>query len=122
MKTLTTQVVKVNGQFDIYADENTKRVQSYSDLATEMGRNWEDMSKRSKSNFRKRHADKIKEITTQIEVFEITATVPVIFGEYQLKQATINHLIHPASGNIFLECKNGTTGYSTDNFKINQIK
>ena len=120
MKTITTQVVKVNGQFDIYANENTKRFQYYADLAEEMGRDWNGMSKRSKSNFRKRHADKLKEITTTIQVYEVTATVPNIFREFQLKQAAINHLIHPGSA-IFLECKNGRTGYQTGDFKINQI-
>ena len=121
MKTLTTKIVKVNGQFDIYANENTKRFQNYADLAVEMGRNWDDMSKRSKSNFRKRHADKIKEIPTQIEVFQITATIPEIFGEYQLKQSAINHLIHPASATIFLKCKNNISGYQTNKFTIEKI-
>ena len=122
MQVLKTQVVKVNGQFDVYASENTKRFQQYADLATEMGRNWNEMTKRARANFRKNHADKIKEIPTKIEVFEVTATIPLIFGEYQLKEAAIHHLIFPNSGTLFLECKNGKTGYSTSNFKIGQLK
>jgi hypothetical protein len=121
MKKLTTQIFKVNGKFDIYADENTKRVQDYSELAVKMGREWKDMSKRSKSNFRKRHADKIKEIPTKVKVFDVSAIVPDIFGEYQLKEAAINNLIHKSSS-LFLKCKNGKTGYSTGNFLINKVK
>jgi len=121
MKTLTTKVVKINGQFDVYSDENAKRFQNYSDLAAELGRDWNEMSKRARANFRRRNADKVKEIPTHVECYEITATIPVIFGEYQLKRAAINHLIHPATGTIFLECKNGRTGYSTNNFQLNKV-
>jgi len=119
MKTLTTKVFKVNGQFDIFANENTKRTQNYSDLAKELGRNWTEMSKRAKTNFRKRQSENIKNIETKIETFAITATIPVIFSEFQLKEAIIQHLIHPASGTLFLKCKNGETGYSTSNFTKN---
>ena len=121
MKTITTKVYRVNGQFDIYADENTKRFQSYASLASEMGHDWHAMSKRAKSNFRKRHANKIKEIPTKIEAFEVTATVPNIFSEFQLKDAAIRHLIHPGSGTLFLECKNGVSGYSNVNFSIKKL-
>jgi len=118
MKTITTKVIKVNNQFDIYATEKTKRVQNYSDLAAELGKNWYEMSNRSKSNFRKKQQNNIKEINTKIEVFNVTAKIPNIFSKFQLKEAAIHHLIFPNSGTIFLKCKNGKTGYSTGNFKI----
>ncbi|WP_026755041.1 hypothetical protein [Sediminibacter sp. Hel_I_10] len=118
MTTLSTTVFKINGQFDIYASENTVRYQNYSDLAEEMGLNWKEMSKRARSNFRRKNQENIKPIATNIEAFHITAEVPQIFDEHQLKEATIHHLIFPSSNTIFLKCKNGKTGYSTSNFSI----
>ncbi|WP_291871073.1 hypothetical protein [Maribacter sp.] len=120
MKTISTTVLKVNGQFNVYATEKTKITQNYSDLAEELGRDWDLMSKRSKANFRKKQQGNCKEIDTTITVYNVTATVPNIFSEFQLKEAAINHLIHPASGTLFLMCKNGKTGYSTGNFTINK--
>ena len=118
MTTLTTTVVKVNGQFDIYATETTQRIQNYADLANELGKDWDAMSKRAKSNFRKRNQGNCKNIDTNIEIYNITAHVPSIFSEHQLKEAVIHHLIFPTSGTLFLKCKNGKTGYSTGDFKI----
>jgi hypothetical protein len=120
MKNLRTEVVRVNGQYDVYADRNTVRYQSYADLAAEMGKDWGNMNKRQKSNFRRENASRIKPIPTRIEVYLIEAIVPNIFGEHQLKQAAIDHLIHPGRGTIFLECKNGVSGWSTTNFKISK--
>jgi hypothetical protein len=121
MKTITTKVFKINGQFDKYAHENTRKSQSYSDLALEMGRNYSEMSKRQRANFRKRHATKIKGINTNVEIFEVTAEIPVIFSEYQLKEAAIHSIIHE-SRSLFLLCRNGKTGYNVNNFKIKKIK
>ena len=118
MKTITTTVTRVNGQFDIYANDNPERTQSYASLAEEMGRNWDEMSKRAKANFRRRHQGECKPIETNVEVYKVEATVPNIFGEFQLKEAAIQHLIFPNTPTIFLECKNGKTGYQTTNFKI----
>ena len=120
MKTLTAKVFRVNGQFDIYANEKTVRTQSYYSLAKEMGRDWEAMSKRAKTNFRSRHI--CKPVQTKIEVFEIQATVPEIFSNYQLQEAAINYLIFPSAGTIFLKCKNGVSGYETVNFSIKKLE
>lgn len=120
MKTISTTVVSINGQFDIYANETTQRTQNYADLALEQGKDYSAMSKSAKLNFRKRNQGKCKVVEETIEVFKITATIPNIFSEFQLKEATIHHLIFPASQTIFLKCKNGKTGYSTGNFKINK--
>lgn len=119
MKTLSTTVVKVNGQFDIYATKDTQRIKDYADLAKELGKDWSLMSKRAKSNFRKRKQGHCKPINTKIETFTITATIPNIFSEHQLKEATIHHLIFPNSCVLFLKCKNGKKGYSTGDFNIN---
>jgi hypothetical protein len=119
MKTITTSVLKVNGQFDIYASENTQRTQSYSELAEQQVKDYSSMSKSAKVNFRKRNQGKCGDIETIIETFTITATIPDIFSEFQLKQALIDCLINNRQNrNIFIPCKNGTTGYSTGNFKI----
>lgn len=120
MKTLTAKVFKVNGQFDIYANEKTVRTQSYSSLAKEIGRDWEAMSKRAKANFRSRNI--CKPVATKIEVFEVQARVPEIFSNYQLQEAAINYLIFPATGSLFLECKNGVSGYETANFSIKHLE
>jgi len=120
MKTLTTKVFKVNGQFDVYATETTVRTQGYADVAKEMGKDWDNMSSRSKGNFRRRH--NCKPIPTRIEVFEIKATIPNIFSEHQLKDAAIHHLIHPATGTLFLRCKNGESGYETVSFTIKRLE
>ena len=120
MKTLTAKVFRVNGRFDIYANENTVRTQSYAALAKEMGRDWEAMSKRAKANFRSRHI--CKPVTTKIEVFEVQARVPDIFSNYQLQEAAINYLIFPATRTIFLQCKNGVSGYETVNFAIKKLE
>ena len=120
MKTIKTKVFKINGQFDKYAHENTQRSQSYSDLALEMNKNYSEMSKRQRANFRKRNAGKIKGISTSIEVFEVTAEIPAIFNEYQLKEAAIHSIIHE-SRSLFLLCRNGKTGYNVNNFKIEKI-
>ena len=120
MKTLTAKVFRVNGQFDIYANENTVRTQSYAALAKEMGRDWEEMSKRAKANFRSRHI--CKPLPTKIEVFEVEATVPEIFSNYQLKEAAIHYLIFPPTRRIFLKCKNGVSGYETVNFSIKKLE
>jgi hypothetical protein len=122
MKTLETKVFKINGKFDKYASENTQRTENYADLAVRMGRDYSAMSKRQKANFRKRHSDKINPINTVIEIFEVKAhNVPNIFSEYQLRNAAINNLIHN-SDSLFLECKNGETGYRVNDFSINLIK
>ena len=120
MKTLTAKVFRVNGQFDIYANEKTVRTQSYAALAKEMGRDWEAMSKRAKANFRSRQI--CKPVQTKIEVFEIQATVPEIFSNYQLQEATIQYLIFPPTRTIFLKCKNGVSGYETVNFSIKKLE
>ena len=120
METLTAKGFRVNGQFDIYANENTVRTQSYSSLAKEMGRDWEEMSKRAKANFRRRNI--CKPVPTKIEVFEIQATVPYIFSNYQLQEAAINYLIFPATRTIFLKCKNDVSGYETANFSIKKLE
>ena len=120
MKTLTAKVFRVNGKFDIYANENTVRTQSYAVLAKEMGRDWSAMSKRAKANFRSRHI--CKPVQTKIEVFEVEATIPEIFSNYQLQEAAINYLIFPETGTIFLKCKNGISGYETANFSIKKVE
>jgi len=119
MKTLSTKVFKVNGQFDIHASEATQRTENYADLAHQQGRVWSEMSKRAKNNFRKRCQKNIKNIKTNIETFVITANVPNMFSESQLKEASIRFLINPSMKTLFLECKNGKRGYSTGNFEIN---
>ena len=122
MKTLTAKVFRVNGQFDIYANEKTVRTQSFYSLAKEMGRDWSAMSKRAKAIFRSRHI--CKPVQTKIEVFEVEATVPEIFSNHQLQEATIHYLIFPETRTIFLKCKckNGFSGYETANFSIKQLE
>ena len=109
MKNLETKIYKVNGQWDAYANENTVRTQSFAQVAAENGRIWDEMTSRQKSNFRKRHT--CKPIPTTIEVFSVTAYVPYVFSEFQLQEAAINAMIHNRRNSIFLECKNGKTGY-----------
>jgi hypothetical protein len=118
MKTIETKVFKVNGQFDVYANEDTRRIESYAALAAEMGRDWKSFSPRAKRNFRRRHAEKLKYLPTTIEVYSVTATIPNIFSEFQLKEATIQFLIFEMTGTLFLRCKNGVSGYETTNFVI----
>ncbi len=122
MKNLETRVFKVNGFFDRYANENTKRKQSFSSLAKEMGRNWDEMTKRQRQNFRKRHANKLKEIPTKIEIYEVKAfNVPNIFSDFQLREAAIDKLIFELP-TLFLRCKTVDKGYCTSNFEINKIQ
>jgi hypothetical protein len=117
MKTISTKVFKVNGRFNIYASEETREKQSYAALAAEMGRDWNSISKCGRANFKKRHAEKLKFLPTLIEVYGVTATIPNIFGETQLKEAAIQHLIFQTS-TLFLRCRNGVSGYETTNFII----
>jgi hypothetical protein len=117
MKTIETTVCRVNGQFDRFASENTVRVQSYASLASEHGKSWSDMSARQKANFRRRHSGDLKDIETTVEVFHVTAVVPEIFHEFQVKEAAIHALILNSS-TLFVECKNGTSGWETSNFSI----
>ena len=109
MKTIETKIYKVNGQWDVYANESTVRTQSFSQVASELGRNWDEMTSRQKSNFRKRHT--CNTVETTIEVYSVMATVPEIFSVYQLQEAAINAMIHGRKQTVFLECKNGRTGY-----------
>jgi len=118
---IKTKIFKINGQFDKYATEGTVRYQNWSDLAKELGKDWDNMTKRQKTNFRYRHPGQLKPIPTNVEIYEVKANVPPLFGESQLIDAAIHALIFKRK-TLFLECKNGISGWETADFTITKIK
>jgi hypothetical protein len=90
MKTVNTEVYKVNGVFNSYANKSTVEKQCMRSLAAEMGKDYDRMNKRQKATFRYRHSRKQKNLRTEVEVYKVSTVCPQIFPNIKLlKQQSI---------------------------------